>query len=84
MAKNIFYRLALMLAALMFSPTGAFAASIDEKIDKYFAPFSDVFSSIVFYPADIAGVKIPVVYSVSFDFKHCCNLLFQMDWDMGF
>ncbi len=61
MAKNIFYRLALMLAALMFSPTGAFAASIDEKIDKYFAPFSDVFSSIVFYPANIAGVKIPVV-----------------------
>ncbi len=61
MAKNVFYKLALMLAALMCSSAGAFAASIDEEIDKYFAPFSDVFSSIVFYSVNIAGVKIPAV-----------------------
>ena len=61
MAKNVFYKQALILMTLMLSPMGAFAATIDEKIDKYFAPFSDAFSNIVFYPADIAGVKIPLV-----------------------
>ena len=61
MAKNIFYKLALILTTLIFSPVGAFAASVDEEIDKYFAPFSDVFSSIVFYSVNIAGVKIPAV-----------------------
>jgi len=55
------YRLVLVLTAFILSPAGAFAASIDEEIDKYFAPFSDVFSKIVFYSVNIAGNKIPVV-----------------------
>jgi len=61
MAKKIYYRLALILMSLSFYPIGAFAMSVDEEIDKYFAPFSDVFSSIVFYSINIAGVKIPLV-----------------------
>ena len=61
MAKNILYRLALLLTTLLLSPACVFAASIDEEIDKYFTPFSDVFSKIVFFPAEIAGVKIPLV-----------------------
>ncbi len=64
MAKNILNRLFLMPAvilALLATPMGAYAASIDEKIDKYFAPFSDVFSKIVFYSIDIMGTKIPLV-----------------------
>ncbi len=51
MAKNLFYKLSLALTTLLMSPACVFAASIDEKIDKYFAPFSDAFS----------GVKIPLV-----------------------
>ena len=43
------------------SPACVFAASIDEKIDKYFAPFSDAFSKVVFFPVEISGVKIPLV-----------------------
>lgn len=64
MAKNILNRLFLMPAvilAFLAAPMGAYAASIDEKIDEYFAPFSNVFSKIVFFPVDIAGVKLPVV-----------------------
>ncbi len=61
MAKKIFYRLALILMSLLFYPISAFAMNVDEEIDKYFAPFSDVFSSIVFYSVNIAGVKIPLV-----------------------
>lgn len=61
MAKNVFYKLFLVWMFFMLSPICTFAASIDEEIDKYFAPFSDVFSGIVFYSLDIVGNKIPVV-----------------------
>lgn len=39
---------------------GAFASTIDEKIDKYFAPFSDAFSNVVFFSVG-SEVKIPVL-----------------------
>ncbi len=61
MTRGIFQKLALILTAVLFAPASAYAASIDQEIDKYFAPFSDVFSKIVFYPANIAGVKVPFV-----------------------
>ena len=61
MAKNLFYKLSLALTTLLMSPACVFAASIDEKIDKYFAPFSDAFSKVVFFPVEISGVKIPLV-----------------------
>jgi len=61
MAKNLLYKLSLALITLLTSPLGALAASVDEEIDKYFAPFSDVFSRFVFFPLEIAGVKTPVV-----------------------
>lgn len=61
MLRGAFYKLVALIVTLMVSPLGAFAASIDEEIDRYFAPFSDVFSRIVFFPIDISGVKIPIV-----------------------
>lgn len=61
MAKSVLYKLALAVSALLFSPACTSAASIDEEIDKYFAPFSDAFSNIVFFSVDIMGVKIPLV-----------------------
>ena len=62
MTRGIFQKLALILTAVLFAPASAYAASIDQEIDKYFAPFSDVFSKIVFYPANIAGVKVPLLF----------------------
>ena len=61
MTKNLLNKLSLALVTLLMSPLCANAITIDQKIDKYFAPFSDVFSNIVFYPANIAGVKVPLV-----------------------
>ena len=39
----------LLTAAMVFGACiqGAYAMSIDEQIDKYFAPFSNIFSKIV-------------------------------------
>lgn len=39
----------------------AHAASIDQQIDKYFAPFSDAFSTVVFFSVRICGVNVPVL-----------------------
>ena len=62
MAGNyILRRLFIALAILLISHTSVFAASIDKKVDRYYAPFSDAFSSVVFYSINIAGVKVPLV-----------------------
>ena len=74
--KNLFYKLSLALTTLLMSPACVFAASIDEKIDKYFAPFSDAFSKVVFFPVEISGVKIPLVILFLFNFKHYSYFLF--------
>lgn len=61
MTRGIFQKLTLMLMAVLLSPAGAYASSIDKEIDKYFAPFSDAFSGVVFFPVNIFGTKIPAV-----------------------
>jgi len=50
----------LFLLAFFASFNRAHAGVIDEAIDKYFSPFSDVVSTVVFYPIDIAGAKLPI------------------------
>ncbi len=51
-----------ILIFLMFilSQNASHAMRIDENIDKIFAPVSDILSSLVFYPIDIFGSKIPI------------------------
>ncbi len=49
---------AIMLGAFMQK---ASALTIDEEIDKYFAPFSDAFSKIVFFSVGSENVQIPVL-----------------------
>lgn len=39
----------------------ASAASIDEQIDRYFAPFSDAFSKVVFFSINIGEAKVPLL-----------------------
>lgn len=55
------YRLCLSVMTLFIFTQNSYALSIDEKIDKYFAPFSDTFSKIVFFPVNIMGTDVPVV-----------------------
>ncbi|MCD8023952.1 MAG: alanine:cation symporter family protein [Candidatus Gastranaerophilales bacterium] len=52
--------LAIAAAFLMCAQT-ARAASIDEDIDKYFAPFSDAFSRVVFFSISFGEAKIPLL-----------------------
>ncbi len=37
------------------------AQSIDQQIDKYFAPFSDAFSRVVFFSVSLGEAKIPLL-----------------------
>jgi AGCS family alanine or glycine:cation symporter len=39
----------------------AFALSLDQKIDRVFAPFSDWFSKLMFTPVSITGVDVPIL-----------------------
>lgn len=49
---------AMVYAVLVQS---AYAISVDETIDKYFAPLSDAFSRVVFYSIGTEETKIPVL-----------------------
>ena len=46
---------------MIFSFQQASAASIDETIERYFAPFSDALSSIIFTSISLNGAKLPIL-----------------------
>ena len=51
----------------------ASAASIDEQIDKYFAPFSDAFSKVVFFSINIGEAKIPFLILLLISASFICT-----------
>ncbi|MBQ4078723.1 alanine:cation symporter family protein [bacterium] len=51
----------LSLLSLVFSFQQASAAGIDETIERYFAPFSDALSSIIFTSISLNGAKLPIL-----------------------
>ena len=53
----------LLISAIIYSALiqGVYAASFDEKIDRYFAPFSDAFSNFVFTSIGTEDVKVPIL-----------------------
>lgn len=57
----MYSRLVLLLATLVFCSQNVYAISVSEGIDKYFAPFSDAFSNLVFTPLVIGSVKVPII-----------------------
>ena len=54
-------RLFLLLTMLFFAPQNAYAMGVSECIDKYFAPFSDAFSNLIFTSVKIAGTSVPII-----------------------
>ena len=54
-------RLMAVMTIFCAAMQSAFAMSIDEQIDKYFAPFSDAFSNVVFLSINICNQKVPVL-----------------------
>lgn len=51
----------LSLLSLILSVQTANAAGVDETIEKYFAPFSDGLSSIIFTSISLNGAKVPIL-----------------------
>ena len=51
----------LTILSLMFCTQKANAFSVDEAIEKYFAPFSDEFSNFIFAPITIFGAEVPIL-----------------------
>ena len=51
----------LALTILFFLSQNAFAIGVNECVDKYFAPFSDAFSNLVFTPIVIGNISVPVI-----------------------
>ena len=49
-----------ILGILLFSQQ-AYAMGVDETIEKYFAPFSDKFSEVIFAPITIMGAQVPIL-----------------------
>jgi len=49
------------LFCLILNAQKASALGIDETIEKYFAPFSDTFSQVIFAPVEIMGAEVPIL-----------------------
>ena len=64
----MYSRFLLLLTTLFFIPQNVYAMSVSEYVDKYFAPFSDAFSNIVFTPVKICGISVPVIIMFLFHF----------------
>ena len=50
---------------------------IDETIERYFSPFSDKFSQIVFYPITILGQEIPILILLIILTSIFCTIYFK-------
>ncbi len=59
--RNLLIKLRALFVLLMITISSAQAATLDEKIDSVFAPFSDFFSNIVFTSIKLNGVNVPIL-----------------------
>ncbi|MCD7878732.1 MAG: alanine:cation symporter family protein [Candidatus Gastranaerophilales bacterium] len=55
------YMFVFLILNLFITGQKCFAIGIDEEIEKYFAPFSDSFSSFIFAPVTIFGAEVPIL-----------------------
>lgn len=72
------------LLSLFFFVQSAQAISIDEKIEKYFAPFSDTFSSFVFTSITICNVKVPLIILLMIVASIFCTFYLRIPAIWGF
>ena len=54
-------RILFLIMFLMTFAQQSMAAGVDETIEKYFAPFSDALSSIIFTSISLNGAKLPIL-----------------------
>ncbi len=56
----------LSLLGIILNFQQANAAGVDETIERYFSPFADAFSSIIFTPIVVGEIKIPILIVFTF------------------
>lgn len=61
MKKKLFSLLLLVIPFITFAQESTSKISMDERIEAWFKPISDVVSSVVFYPISIVGTEVPIV-----------------------
>jgi AGCS family alanine or glycine:cation symporter len=61
MKKGLLSIFTLILPILTFAQESTSKISMDERIEAWFKPVSDVVSSIVFYPISMVGRDVPIV-----------------------
>ena len=57
----IINRILFLIMCLITFAQQSHAAGVDETIEKYFAPFSDALSSIIFTSISLNGAKLPIL-----------------------
>jgi AGCS family alanine or glycine:cation symporter len=72
-----------MLSILLFAQK-ANAIGIDETIEKYFAPFSDKFSEVIFAPIEICGAEVPVLIFIMIATSIFCTFYLRCIGIWGF
>ena len=61
MKKYLLSIFTLISPILIFAQETTSDMSMDERIETWFKPISDVVTSIVFYPITIVGKDVPIV-----------------------
>jgi AGCS family alanine or glycine:cation symporter len=61
MKKKLFSLLLLVIPLITFAQESTSKIRMDERIEAWFKPISDVVSSVVFYPISIVGTEVPIV-----------------------
>ena len=51
----------ISILSLLFFAQKTYAMGIDDTIEKYFSPFSDKFSEVIFAPITIYGAEVPIL-----------------------
>ncbi len=75
--------LMIILSLIMFS-NKAYSMGIDEEIEKYFAPFSDKFSSFIFAPVEILGAQVPILIFLMISASIFCTFYLRCIGIWGF
>ena len=72
-----------MLYLMLYIPK-AHAFSIDDAVEKYFAPFSDKFSNFIFAPVTIFGAEVPILIFLMIATSIFCTFYLRLIGIWGF
>ncbi|MCD7779606.1 MAG: alanine:cation symporter family protein [Candidatus Gastranaerophilales bacterium] len=77
-------RIFLTVFSLIFLVQKAYAIGVDEAVEKYFSPFSDKFSQLIFVPVKILGAEVPILIFLMMAASIFCTFYFRCIGIWGF